>query len=430
LKIDGSDFLVIGVMPPGFKFPSQTEMWMAAGRWFNRTNRGIRIDQVIARRKSNVTFEQARTEMDTIAARLGAQYPATNADITVAMTPLRDFHVKDIRASLLLLLGACGFVLLIACANVANLLLARATARRREIAIRTALGARRARLVRQMLTESTLLALVGGGFGILLALWAIAALAALIPVELPFWINLNIDWRVIAFTFAVSLVTGLLFGLMPALHSSKLNLNDVLKEGGRSAATWASHRVRSLLVTAEVALAMVLLIGAGLMMKSLMGLHRTNPGFNPQNVLMIGVNLTTDRRQTPEQKAELFRRTLQRIESLPGVESVAANQDLPFVGQMPWNRTSFTIEGQTVDEQKGNPAANVQLVSPAYFNTLSIPLITGRVFDERDVIGSRLSAARWPRASGPVKTLSASGSKAASRTMTKGGARLSVWSAT
>lgn len=387
LNIEGGSYSIIGVMPPGFKFPTQTELWVPSGRWFNKENRAMRIDQVIGRLRPGVELEQARADMKVITARLAATYPDTNARFSAAVTPLRDFQIGDIGPSLILLLLACGFVLLIACANVANLLLARATSRRREIAIRAALGATRLRVIRQQLTESMLLALLGGGLGLLLALWSIGAVAAVVPVELPFWIKLNIDWRVLAFTLAILVVTGLLFGLLPAIGSSKISLSEELKEGGRVAAE-GYLRVRGLLVVSEVALAFVLLVGAGLMMRSLLHLQNVNPGFNPQNALMVGVKLTYDSKRTPEQRADIYNQLIHRVAALPGVVSAGVNHDLPFVGQMIWDRGGFAIEDQSPEEAENNPAANHQVVSPDYFRAMGIPLIRGRVFTERDRIGA------------------------------------------
>jgi predicted permease len=388
LTIDGSDYQIIGVMPPGFKFPSESELWMAGGRWFNRENRAMRIDRVVARLRPGVTIEQARADMQTIAARLEAAYPESNAGMGVALTPLRDFQVGNIASSLWMLAGACGFLLLIACANVANLLLARAETRRREIAIRSALGATRARLFRQMMTESLVLALAGGVAGILIALWSVEALAGMLPPGLPFWVQVSIDERVLLFTLAVSFATGIVFGIVPAIEASRINLNDTLKDGDRTGDGRRHGRTRNMLVVSEVALAVVLMVGAGLMMRSLARLHGVDPGFNPENVLMVGMKLTWDSDLTREQRAEIYNNAAKRVASIPGVVSAGLNHDLPFVGQMIWNRTGFQLDWQSEQDAEMNPPANYQAVSPDYFRTLGIPLVAGRYFTEQDREGA------------------------------------------
>ncbi|HET9530493.1 MAG TPA: ABC transporter permease, partial [Blastocatellia bacterium] len=404
LSIDRSPYTIIGVMPPGFKFPSQTELWIPAARWFNKESRGMRIDKAIARLSPGVDLAQARAEMESIASSLAAEYPNTNAGVGVSLVSERGLWVGEIRASLILLLAACGFVLLIACANVANLLLVRSGSRAREIAIRCALGASRMRLVRLLLIESLVLSLSGALLGLLVAVWGIEALVASIPVELPFWIDIKIDSGVLAFTLAVSVLTGLLFGLVPALHATGLDLTGSLKEGSRSSAGRTARRVRRLLVVSEVALALLLLIGAGLMMKSFISVQRLDPGFIAENVLSIETNFSVRNDLTPEKRIEIFRQSIERIELLPGVEAVGANSDLPFIGQETWDRVDFTVEGQSIEDYEANPLANYQLVDPGYFRAMSIPLIRGRWFDERDaasglspvVISANMAERLWP----------------------------------
>jgi predicted permease len=405
LTTDTGALTVIGVMPRGFKFPSQFDMWVAASRWFNKEDRSIRIDKVIGRLRQGVTLDEARREMAVIADRLAEQYPATNEGVGAAVTSERELWVGDVRPALLLILSACGFVLLIACANVANLLLARAGAREREVAIRTALGARRSRLIRQLLVESLMLGLAGGAAGLVMADRGVKLLTKMLPAELPFWVDIRLDLAALGFTLAVSTLTGLLFGLAPALQVTRVNLNESLKEGGRGSSGGArSRRVRRLLVISEVALALVLLIGAGLMMKSFLRLSRSSPGFDADRALMIEVNTPPRRDPDAQTKSRLYREALERLAALPGVEAAGANSDLPLVGQESWDRVDFTVEGQSADEQKANPIANSQQVSPDYFRAMGIPLLAGRHFTEQDttesasvVIVSRGMAERfWP----------------------------------
>jgi putative ABC transport system permease protein len=404
LRVDGGALTIIGVMPAGFRFPFQTDLWRLTDRYFNRENRGMRIDQVIGRLKPEANTDLARAEMKQIASRLAQQYPATNAEVTSTVAPLRDAFVGRKRGSFLLLLGASGFLLLIACANVANLLLARGAARQREMAIRLALGAGRRKLIGQLMTESLLLSLLGAGGGVLLAAWGLDALVALIPSELlPFWIEIKIDLAALGFTLAVSLLTGVIFGLWPAWRAINLNLNESLKDGSPTAGA-RSQQARQSLVIVEIAMAMVLLVGAGLMIRSLARLQGVHPGFNPEGVLMMEVNPTYHGQMNVETMAANYKKLLRAVAETPGVVAVGANYSLPFVEQMPWTRAQFTIEGQSFDEQKGNPVANLQNISPDYFRVMQIPLISGRFFDERDALGApnvaiinrRLAERFWP----------------------------------
>ncbi len=404
LRVEGDTLTIIGVMPPGFRFPFQTDLWWLTDRYFNRENRGMRIDQVIGRLKPEANLEMARAEMKQIAGRLAQQYPATNAEVTSTVTPLRDAFVGGMRRSFLLLLGASGFLLLIACANVANLLLARGAARQREMAIRLALGAGRRKLIGQLMTESLLLSLMGGGGGVLLAAWGLEALVALIPSELlPFWIQIKLDPVALGFTLGVSLLTSAVFGLWPAWRAANLNLNESLKDGSSTAGARAPQ-ARQSLVIAEIALALVLLVGAGLMIRSLARLQGVQPGFNPEGVLVMEVNPTYHGQMNVETMAANYKKLLHAVAETPGVMAVGANYNLPFVEQMPWTRVQFTAEGQSFDEQKGNPVANLQNVSPDYFRVMQIPLISGRFFDERDSLGApnvaiinrRLAERFWP----------------------------------
>ncbi len=410
LRIDGRSLTVIGVMPPEFRFPFQSDLWWLNDRYFNRQNRGWRIDQTIARLKPGVSLEQARAEMQQIAAQLARAYPDTNADVSATVSPLRDFWFGKLRSSFWLLLGACGFVLLIACTNVANLLMTQATARERELAVRAALGASRGRLIRQSLSEALLLASIGCASGLILGWWSLRLLVTSLPAELlPFFVKIELDDRVLAFTLVVSLLTALFIGLLPALRTASVDLNRPLKEGGKFGTSAQMRHARGLLVVIEIALAVVLLVGAGLMLRSFTRLQNTSPGFTAEGVLHFEINPTYQRPEDyqVEFMSRHYQQLLQQVAAVPGVVAVAANNDLPFVGQKPWFRGEFSIEGQSGEEQKQNPLVNYQAVSPDYFRVMQIPLLRGRVFNDRDtvrpdgrrdvaIINQRLAKLIWP----------------------------------
>jgi putative ABC transport system permease protein len=397
-------------MPPDFRFPFQSDLWWLSDRYFNRQNRGMRIDQTIARLKPGVSPEQAHAEMREIAARLEQAYPDTNAEVTATVVPLRDFWFGKLRRSFWLLLGACGFVLLIACANVANLLMTQATVRERELAVRAALGASHARLVRQSISEALLLVSIGCIGGILLGAWSLRVLVALLPEELiPFFVKIELDGRALTFTLLISVVTALIVGLLPALRTRSVNLDHSLKEGGKSGTSGRLQRIRGVLVVTEIALAVVLLAGAGLMLRSFTRLQNASPGFTPDGVLHLEINPTYRRQEDyrVEFMSPHYKRLLEQVATVPGVVAVASNSDLPFVGQKPWYRGEFSIKGQPIDEQKQNPLVNYQAVSPDYFRVMQIPLLRGRVFNDRDtvrpdrhqdvaIINARLAQRMWP----------------------------------
>lgn len=409
LRIDGHSLTVTGVMPPGFRFPFQSDLWWLSDRYFNRQTRGLRIDQTIGRLKPGVSAEQARAEMQQIAARLAQTYPDTNTGVTATVVSLRDFWFGKLRRSFWLLLGACGFVLLIACANVANLLMTQATVRERELAVRAALGASRGRLIRQSLSEALLLVSIGCAGGIALGAWGLRMLVALVPEELlPFFVKIELDSRALTFTVLISLLTALFVGLIPALRTASVDLDQSLKESGRSGTGAGLQRIRGLLVVTEIALAVVLLAGAGLMLRSFTRLQNTSPGFNADGVLHLEINPTYRSQQDyrVEFMSRRYQRLLQQVATVPGVVAVAANNDLPFVGQKPWYRGEFSIAGQSSDELKQNPLVNYQAVSPDYFRVMQIPLLRGRVFTDRDnvrpdgqrdvaIISRQLSERMW-----------------------------------
>ncbi|MEK6322886.1 MAG: ABC transporter permease [Acidobacteriota bacterium] len=393
---------VIGVMPPGFQFPEVAEAWgplaLDTKSW-TRNDHGL---EAIARLKPGVTLEQAQAEMTTVAANIEEQNPVTNEGMSVGLTSLRAGLVGDYRNALLILLGVVGFVLLIACVNVANLLLARSTARQKEIAIRAALGANRRRIFRQLLTESLLLGLISGAIGLVLALWGMDLLLAAIPIDIPFWMKFDLDARVLFFTAGCSLLTGFVFGTVPAIQASNPDLNETLKEGGRGSAGGPRHRLRSLLVVAEIALSLVLLVGAGLMMRSFISLQNVDAGLNPEGVLTMNVGLPGAKYREPEKRLAFFRQLMERVRALPGVQSAGAVSGLPLSGNN-WGR-SLTVEGRPVLSVGEAPMINHSVITPNYFGSMGIPILSGRDFSETDtrdapkvtIIDERLAREYWP----------------------------------
>ncbi|MFL6277890.1 MAG: ABC transporter permease [Blastocatellia bacterium] len=388
ITINGNPFTVVGVMPAHFKHPRpesnrNAEMWLPLQIDYAKAGRRSDSLGVIARLKPGLAIEQARAEMTTIAAQLEQQYPASNSGWGTIVVPLHERFVGNVRPVLVVLLGAVGFLLLIACANVANLLLARAAARQKEMAIRTALGARRWRIVRQLLTESVLLAVVGGALGLLLALWGVEALVALAPGNIPRLNEVSLDARVLLFTFGVTLLTGVLFGLFPALQAANPNLNETLKEGGRGTTEGGrGGRARRILVVAEVALALVPLIGAGLMVKSFIRLQEVKPGFDPDRVLAVEVYLPRTTYKEGEQATAFYQQLLSRVQNLPGVEDAGAIDTLPLSGG--GNVLAFYVEGHVPQPTDKTPDAEARIVTPGYFQTMSIPLLRGRYLSEQD----------------------------------------------
>jgi putative ABC transport system permease protein len=389
LTLDGEKYTVVGIMPSGFQFPIQNdpvELWTtvagdASGKEPITDQRGAHFLSVVARLKPGVSQEQAQAEVTTIAARLEQQYPDTNTHKGIRVEPSLRALVGDVRPALLILLGAVGCVLLIACANVANLLLARAMSRHKEMAIRSALGASRFRVVRQLLTESVLLSLAGGALGLLLAVWWSDLLVSLGKDDIPRALQVGMDWRVLGFTLLVSLVTGLVFGMVPAMHSAKTQLTETLKEGGRGSGEGARrNRLRGGLVVAELAIAVVLLVGAGLLIQSLWRLRQVSPGFQPQNVLTFNLALPEVRYPT-EKQSQFYHDLVTRIASLPGVESASAVLPLPLSGDR--FGLSFKIDGRPVPK-KDEPSADFFAVDVGYFKAMGIPLVKGRDFSDRD----------------------------------------------
>jgi putative ABC transport system permease protein len=402
LMLSGNAATIIGVMPAGFRFPvvSNAEIWspMQAAP---TSGRGGAFVRVVGRLKPGVELASAQAEMDTIAARIARANPETNNKIGVTLVGLQTDMARPVREALLVLLGAVGFVLLIACANVANLLLARATARQREIAIRVALGASRARLARQLLTESLLLSGAGAALGLTLAWWGADWLAAGDPAGLAQSFDLRVDYSVAAFALVLALGTGLLFGLAPAMQAVRTGPNEALQEGARGS-SGRSNRVRSALVVAEVALSLVLLVGAGLLLKSFASLLRTSPGFNPQNVLTVSLTLPQVKYPEAAQSAQFYSRLLERVRAMPGVRAVAAINNLPLGGTN--SDTNFVIEGRPAPRQGEMQGAWFSPVTTGYFQAMNIPVLQGRPLDERDhsqaplavVINEAMARRYWP----------------------------------
>jgi len=376
LTLNTQTFTIVGITPPDFQYGLEADVTVPFGiqaQRFSRRGADPGTD-VVARLKPNVSQQQGETDLNLVAARLEQQYPASNKGRRVVLTPLHESFVGNIRRPLLILLGAVGAVLLIACANVANLLLVRASVRQKEMAIRVALGASRATLVRQLLTESVLLATLGAVLGTLLAFWGTSFIAAQLPNGIPRLQEARVDASVLVFTLAISLLTGLLFGLAPALQASRPNLTEGLKEGERSSS--GRQRLRSALVVGEVALTLTLLVGAGLLIQSFRRVLKVDPGFKAQNLLTMQVSVNNpDGRQV----ANFFEQLQQNVRNLPGVTSVAVSNGIPFGST---NYPPFVIEGRPETENK--PSGLLYHVSPAYFQTMGIELIKGRLFTAED----------------------------------------------
>ena len=373
---------VIGVMPPGFEYPEQTQIWVNSAVNLSQEPRDNRAWSAIARLKPNVDLKQAQTRVSGINARLDKQFHETNKGWDVSLWTLHERLVREVKPSLLALLGAVGLVLLIACANVANLLLARSAARQKEMAIRAAMGASRTRVVRQMLTESILLSAIGGIAGLILSIWLTDVLMSMLPESAPRFEHIGIDYRVLAFALGVSALTGVLFGIVPALQASKLDVTSALKEGGRSGEGHRRTSARSLLLIGEVALSLMLLVGAGLLIKSFLRLQEIRPGFNAHNVLIANLALPYPKYKY-EQFEEFFRQLKERLEAAPGVQAAGGSINLPLNASGYAIGRGFIPEGRplTVDE---NRDAMFSSITGDYFRALQIPLLSGRTFELRD----------------------------------------------
>ncbi len=404
IAINGSSSTVIGVMPPEFEFPSEdVELWAPSGLLADRMqNRAVHTLTTVARLEDGVSLDEAKVEMATIAARIQREFPGEDPEHTTTLIPLHERVVGNTDTILLVLMGAVAFLLLIACANVADLLMARAAARQKEIAVRTALGASRWRVIRQLVTESVLLGLTGGAAALALAFWGLDLLVAHLPPFMPRVEQIGIDGRVLLFTLLISLLTGLIFGLLPALKASKPDIVGSLKDLVTSAAGGARDRSRRVLVIAQVALSLVLLVGAGLMIKSFWRLQDVDPGFEPQNLLTMTVSLAGSPKFTTSEEVIAFYADLRgRLEALPGVSSASAVNALPISGGD--SDGELTIEGRPFASGAA-PGASFRRILPNYFRTAGIPIVRGREFGERDrgeepfvvIITETMARKYWP----------------------------------
>jgi putative ABC transport system permease protein len=404
LSLDSQKFTVIGIMPSGFEFPQEGELWVPLA-WDDkeRQTRAIHDYGVIARLKPDVSLTKAQAEMSTISSRLEQQYPEANKGWGAVVIPLREDLVGDIRPALLVLFGAVGFVLLIACANVANLMLARGANRKKEIAIRIALGAARSRIVRQLLTESILLSTAGGVLGLLLAGWGSQVLVQMSSGSLPIPREISMDRWALGFTLLLSFAAGIVAGIAPAFQLSAAETSETLKQGtGRNGGSSASQRTRKALVIAEVILSLILLIGAGLMIRSFWKLQQVNPGFDTSNTLVMGVGLPATKYTDPQQQAVFFDRVLEQISALPGVVSAGSTTTLPLSGS--GSTQPFTIQGRPEPLVAEQPTAKMRYISPDYFRAMGIPLRQGRFFNDQDrdkgtqvlIISETMAQQFWP----------------------------------
>jgi putative ABC transport system permease protein len=387
ISLGAKSFTVVGVVPNISDLawlPNDTDLWIPISHGHGFDNRDGHGYQVMARLKQGVTREQAQADLDRIAGSLAIRHPDSNTDQGVRLVPLQEQIVGDYKLALLALLGAVLFLLLIASANVANMLLARAAGRQKELSIRAALGAGRLRLIRQLLAESLLLACLGGAAGLLLAVWGVYLLVAFGPAEAPRAGEVAVDMRALGFTLAISLLTGIIFGLAPALQASRPDLNETLKDVMRGAAGSAGHRrTRSLLVVSEIAISLALLVGAGLLMRSFLKLQAVPPGFNPNNLLTMRVSLEGPNYEKAESRIAFYDQLLEKIKALPGVQSVGARYHIPLVPADNYANLAFAIEGRLSDSAN-RPTAFYNTVSHDLFRTMEIPVLKGRPFSEHD----------------------------------------------
>jgi len=387
IKMDGRSILVAGVMPASFQFPEFAQMWTPMA-WTDQEKavRGEHHSVVVARLKPGVDLKQAQAEMNTISSRLDEQYPEDNKGWGAVVVPLHDDLVNDVRPALLVLLGAVGFVLLIASVNVANLGLARTFSRQKEIAIRTALGATSVRVLRQVLTESVLIALVGGALGLTFAHAGIRLIMAFLADKLPRSIEVGLDPKVLAFTAVISIAAGILAGVLPAVRLTRGDVNQSLKQGlGRTDSDSSGQRTRSVLVVSEIALSLILLVGAGLMIRSFQMLHGVNPGFDSRNVLTMTAMVSRAKFPVPSQQIAFFEQVLQRVRTLPGVEAAGVGDDIPLDNQ--GSHQPVAIEGRPTLPMSEQPEVDVRLITPGYMSALHIPILRGRDISDTDLAG-------------------------------------------
>ena len=382
INLNNAQYVVVGIAPPKFNFDPTIDVWLPLALWAgDMMERSHRVAYVVARLKPNTSLEQASANISLLARQLENQYPETNKEIGATVRPLQAVLVNDVRSTLLILLGAVGFVLAIACVNVALLLTVRSAARQKEIAIRMALGIDRKRLIRQLLIEGILISSLGAVLGLLLAKLTFTLMISALPTDLPRLDEIRMDVYVLGFTLVLSVLTGIVFGLVPALQYSRLELSERLKDDGRSQTAGASlQRTRSLLVISEVALSMVLLVSSALLLKSFFQLLRVNPGFDPQNVLAVNISLPRARYPGREERRNFYSHLLQRVGNLPGVENVAASNPQPL--NSAGFTTSVLVEGKTPEVNP--PSTDYAFVSPAFFQTMRMSLVKGRFVNERD----------------------------------------------
>jgi len=405
VTLHGDPHTVIGIMPAEFNYPEFTEVWVPINRFGGLNYRGWHSLQAVGRLKDGISLDQARAEMETIVNGLMEAYPDDNDDIGIRLVPLIEFVTDDFRVQFLMLMVAVGLVLLIACANVANLLLARATGRSREIAIRRTLGAARPRLIRQLLTESILLGLMGGVLGLVLGMVGVGLTLAIVPVVIPFWIDFTIDGRVIVFLVFVSIATGLIFGMAPISQASRTNLTEALKEGGVRSVSTSRHVLRNTLVVGEVTLALVLLVGAGLLIQGFLRLHDVEPGFEAERVLAMHISLPDSQYPEDEQREFFYRQTLERLEALPGVLTSGASATIPMGGSN-WGN-GYSVQDFPVDPQDPLQIGNLRTVHGDYFDVMQMSLLSGRIFTAQEInqggdvviINETFARRYWPEAS-------------------------------
>jgi len=404
ITLDGQNFLVAGVMPASFRFPDFAQMWTPMG-WTDqeRAVRGEHHSVVIARLKPGVDLKKAQAEMNTISSRLEQQYPVDNKGWGAVVVPLHDDLVSDVRPALLVLLGAVAFILLIACANVANLALAKIFGRRKEIAIRTALGATSGRVVRQVLTESVVVAVAGGLLGLVFAHFGMRLITAFLADKLPASVEVGLDGGVLAFTLLASILTGVLAGILPAIRLVRSDVNDALKQGlGRTDMDSTGPGTRSVLVVAEVALSMILLVGAGLMIRSFRQLQSVPPGFESRGVLTMNAAVSRSKFSDPGQQIRYYDQVLEKVRALPGVQAAGLIDDVPLDNN--GSHQPIAIEGQPVVPMADQPEVDVRVASPGYMQAMHIPVERGRDLNDQDIDGrtstiliSRSMAERfWP----------------------------------
>jgi len=402
--LNSQTYTVIGVMPPKFKFPDWADLWVPMA-WSDerRAVRGNHNYMVIGRLKPEVSVAQAKEDLGAISARLEQQYPEDDKGWGATLLPLREQLVGDVRPALLVLLGAVAFVLLIACANVANLVLAKTLARKKEIAIRTSLGASRAVVLRQILAETLILSISGAAFGLVLARFGIALMEKFLADQLPSSVEITLDTQVLAFTLFLALFAGILAGLLPAVRFTRTDVYEALKQGqSRGSSDSSGNKTRGLLVVSEVALSLVLLVGAGLMLRTLLQLSSVRPGFDPNNVLTAALPVPGTRFSTPAAEARFCGQLLEQLRATPGVLSAALIDSLPLDGG--GSHQPIAVEGQPIVPMADQPEIDVRVISPGYLNTMRIPLLRGRDLNDADVVGRPLvvlvseSVARrfWP----------------------------------